>query len=222
MKHKQAQSGFTLIEMIVSLGVFSVVVTIAVGALLVLIAANRQLQEEQGILTNLAFALDSMTRELRTGSHYYCVSANTRTGTGQVFDDSAPYYDLDNLDDTDVNDCYDGRNPASLNFQGVAFFEGGDSITGASVNRILYYFDQTDNTIYRRVGAQAPESIVSDGIYIVDAEFFVSGSDPLLDAASTDDHQSSVTIFIQAAKSSDPTEKQHRIQTTVVQRTLDI
>ncbi len=67
------QRGFTLIEMIVSLGIFSIVSTMTVGSLLVLISGNQQLQGEQNAMTNLAFAIDSMTREMRTGSSYVCV-----------------------------------------------------------------------------------------------------------------------------------------------------
>ena len=229
MQQSRTTSGFTLIEMIVSLGVFSVVVTIAVGALLVLIAANRQLQDEQSILSNLAFALDSMTREIRTGTQYYCESHNNNTGTpGRIFN---PSYDIDaQLPPDDVQDCYDGRSPNSHRFQGVAFVEGGDSITGASANRILYFFDQNDNTIYRRVGgttgADSIQPIVSDGIFIINAEFFVSGSAPLLDGPPADQQQATVTISIEAS-ASDPAlaavpVKRHRIQTTVTQRTLDI
>lgn len=219
MQTKNAQSGFTLIEMIVSLGVFSVIMTIAVGALLILIASNRQLQNEQSILTTLSFALDSMTREIRTGSHYYCEVSNNRS---TLFDNTSPYWDLDNLDSSDYQDCDDGRSPSGSQFQGIAFFEGGDSITGASDDRILYYFDQTDHVIYRRVGAGAPQSIVSDGLYIVDAEFFVTGSKPLSDGSPWHDDQSAVTIIITAAESDASDAKQHRIQTTVTQRTLDI
>jgi prepilin-type N-terminal cleavage/methylation domain-containing protein len=72
------QAGFTLIEMIVSLGVFSVVVTTAVGAILVLVNTNLQLQSEQSVMTNLSFALDTMTREMRTGFKYFC---DARPGT---------------------------------------------------------------------------------------------------------------------------------------------
>ena len=147
MKVSKPQSGFTLIEMIVSLGVFSVVVTIAVGALLILIAANRQLQDEQTILGNLAFALDSMTREIRTGTQYYCHSSNSTISSGddRIFNDSN---DLDSvLADTDTQDCSGGRSPDSHEFQGVAFIEGGNSITGASADRILYYFHQYDRSL---------------------------------------------------------------------------
>ena len=70
MYRTRTTGGFTLIEMIVSLTLFSAVITIAVGAFLVLLAANKQLQEEQAVLTNLSFALDSMTREIITGTGY--------------------------------------------------------------------------------------------------------------------------------------------------------
>ena len=106
---------------------------------------------------------------------------------------------------------------------GISFEEGGDSITtGVGSDRILYFHDSTDGKLYRRVSDDPAESIVSDGIYVVDADFHVTGSDPLLGGGSTDNHQSSVTIFIAAAASDDPGEKVHYMQTTVTQRTLDI
>ena len=233
MKYRKPQAGFTLIEMIVSLGVFSVVVTISVGALLILIASNRQLQEEQSVLSNLAFALDSMTREIRTGSQYYCAQANSvnsavNVGVGnnvRIFASNGGNRDIDDIDSPPnfaANDCPSGR---TNDVQGVAFVEGGNSITGTAVNRILYYFDSADTKIYRRVGANDPQSIVSDGIYIVNAEFFVTGSEPLSNSASTDDNQASVTIIIEAAADDPalvPDTKIYTIQTSVVQRTLDI
>jgi len=221
------QSGFTLIEMIVSLGVFSVVVTIAVGALLILIASNRQLQDEQAILSNLSFALDSMSRELRTGSNYFCQSHPNANGSGRLFRDATDLNDSSSngLDPDDVNDCHNGR-PAGHNYQGVAFIEGGESITGVAEGRILYFFRETDDpdtqSLYRKVGDNAAEKIVSDGIYITDAEFFVTGSSPLVATGVTDEHQASVTIYIEAAASPAANAKKHFMQTTVTQRTLDI
>jgi hypothetical protein len=35
--------------------------------------------DEQASLTTLSFALDSMTREIRTGSEYYCDTVNQVT-----------------------------------------------------------------------------------------------------------------------------------------------
>jgi prepilin-type N-terminal cleavage/methylation domain-containing protein len=216
MYRKSSQAGFTLIEMIVSLGLFSVVVTVAVGALLVLVATNRQLQGEQSVMTNLAFALDSMTREIRTGTRYYCDSAGSTGGPNNIFNDAN---DIDVvLSGSSIRDCHNG-NSGAQRYQGIAFIEAGDSISAASADRILYYYDRTNKKIYRRVGGGPSESIVSDGIVIENMEFYVTGSS-LLSSGGTD--QSAVTIFITASERGDTADKKYHIETTVTQRTIDI
>jgi len=221
---KTKQSGFTLIEIIVSLALFSVVITIAVGALLILIASNRQLQNEQSVLSNLSFALDSMTREIRTGSNYYCAandSASFGTSGNRIFASTGPLNLTDGIG-ASTGDCL-GGNILNLNFHGIAFNEGGTSVTaGATSGRIAYFFDRSNGTLLRRLSGQPPESIVSDGIYIQDANFFVTGSD------RTDDVQPKVTIVLRAYNSRADAEadtagnRAYVIQTTVTQRALDI
>jgi len=221
---KTKKSGFTLIEIIVSLALFSVVITIAVGALLILIASNRQLQNEQSVLSNLSFALDSMTREIRTGSNYYCAandSASFGTSGNRIFASTGPLNLTDGIG-ASTGDCL-GGNILNLNFHGIAFNEGGTSVTaGATSGRIAYFFDRSNGTLLRRLSGQPPESIVSDGIYIQDANFFVTGSD------RTDDVQPKVTIVLRAYNSRADAEadtagnRAYVIQTTVTQRALDI
>lgn len=208
---KPLQLGFTLIEMIVSLALFSVVVTVAIGALLMLVSTNNQLQGEQSVMTNLSFALDSMTREIRTGTFYVCASEISETG---VFASGA---DLDTLNNS-VNDCPTGSQ--GINYHGIAFKEAGDSITGSSDERILYYFDRTKRKLYRKVGSQEKQSIVASGVFLTDVNFFVSGTDPV--TTGDNSSQPTVTIFIEASDPKDPTGKSYYIQTTITQRVLDI
>ena len=216
------ERGFTLIEMIVSLGVFSVVVTTAVSAMLVLISTNQQLQSEQSVMTNLAFALDTMTREIRTGYYYYCDSeANySSSGPNNIFNNSNNH---ENIVDRNVQDCPNGRSPSTDNLQGISFYEGGSSITGETgARRIMYFFDGTDpdnKTIMRRVGNTEAQSIVSSGLVIVNAEFVVTGSE---DLDNGDAEQPTVTVYIEAQDRSDPTAKSYFLQTTITQRTLDL
>lgn len=63
---------FTLVEMIVSLGIFAVVAVVALGALVRIITANQKAQSLQAAMTNLNFALESMSREIRVGTNYVC------------------------------------------------------------------------------------------------------------------------------------------------------
>ncbi len=74
-KRNNASKGFTLVEMMVSLSIFAIVMTISVGTLLIMIDVNAKAQALYSSGTNLSFALDSMTREIRTGYHYNCTVA---------------------------------------------------------------------------------------------------------------------------------------------------
>ncbi|MDQ5893200.1 MAG: hypothetical protein QG640_211 [Patescibacteria group bacterium] len=64
------QKGFTLVEMIVSLAIFTIVAVVAVGALLKITDANRKGQSLKTAINNLNFALESMSREMRVGVNY--------------------------------------------------------------------------------------------------------------------------------------------------------
>lgn len=212
------KQGFTLVEMIVSLAIFSIVVTVSVGALLVLVGTNQQLQGEQSVMTNLSFALDSLTREIRTGSGYYCISDTSNVGLSNVFNGASNLdTELTSGEFPRTQDCQNG-NQNSSRFHGLAIVEGGDSITDAS-DRILYFFDSVEKKIYRRVGNGSAESIVSSGIVIEELEFFVTGTTP---QRLGDNVQPTVTLFIKAKEKDLPTAKPYYLQTTITQRTLDV
>jgi prepilin-type N-terminal cleavage/methylation domain-containing protein len=70
--NKKQRRGFTLVEIIVSLAIFSVVATVALGALIKIVSANRKAQSLQAAITNLNFALESVSREMRVGTKYFC------------------------------------------------------------------------------------------------------------------------------------------------------
>ncbi|MBP9771849.1 MAG: type II secretion system protein [Candidatus Pacebacteria bacterium] len=65
-------AGFTLIEMIVSIFIFSIVMVIATGSLVSILGANRKAQAVKAVMNNLNFSLDSMTRAIRVGTEYDC------------------------------------------------------------------------------------------------------------------------------------------------------
>ncbi len=71
--------GFTLIELLVSVAIFSIVMVMALGALLALSSADRRAETLKSGIDNLTFALDSMSRAIRTGSNYRCGSGGTIT-----------------------------------------------------------------------------------------------------------------------------------------------
>jgi len=72
MTIKKKERGFTLVEMMVSVGIFAVVVMAIVGALLSLVDSNRKAQALKSVMNNLNFALENMGRNLRVGYDFHC------------------------------------------------------------------------------------------------------------------------------------------------------
>lgn len=56
----------------VSISVFTVVVLITIGALISINDSNRKIQSMRALMDNLNFALENISRTLRTGSVYHC------------------------------------------------------------------------------------------------------------------------------------------------------
>lgn len=197
---KKAVAGFTLIEMLVSLALFTIVITITMGAFLSLIGNSEQLQSEQSVMTTLSFALDSMTRDIRTGLEYICTdSASTTDYSATAGIDCSP----------------------TAGMSGISYRESGGSVSGLSGRRIAYFYDATAKTILRKVAAGPAERIVSNGITITDARFFVTGTTKLGNPA-TDVVQPTVTIVIAASETGAGNDKPFILETTVTQRSLDL
>lgn len=110
----------------VSLTIFSIVMTTSIGSLLVIIDANGKAQALYSAMTNVSFAVDSLTRNIRMGYAYYC------DGLGTVGDnpDMLP---------TGNKDCASGAT-------GIAFTREKDN------RRVGYRYNATDDSIEQKEG----------------------------------------------------------------------
>lgn len=84
LKRQNKKRGFTLVEMIVATGIFGIIMTISIGSLLIIIDSNARAQSLNSAMTNISFAVDSMTRNIRTGYDYYCTTAASLNGNGNL------------------------------------------------------------------------------------------------------------------------------------------
>ncbi len=66
------KKGFTLIEMIVALGVFAIAALISTSSLLALTNAQKKALVFESTQDNMRFALETMGRDIRTGDSYHC------------------------------------------------------------------------------------------------------------------------------------------------------
>ena len=72
-------TGFTLIEMIVAIGVFLVGLLIILGSLVSINDAARKARSMRIVMDNLSAAIDSMSRTVRVGSDFNCGCGGTLT-----------------------------------------------------------------------------------------------------------------------------------------------
>lgn len=202
-RRRSTSAGFSLIELLVSMGLFIVVLTIGIGALLVLISTNLKAQNIQDAVGNVQFSLDSMSREIRTGYSYYC--AATTPGI--------PPQGLDH-----VASCTRGTY--------LSIIEGGESLTeGDSLaeKRIEYRYNATARSIERRIRSQSASwvRLTSPNVSIDAMHFNVNGTAQKL--TSADLIQPNVTIFISGTVTGvSNTSSTFTMQTTVTQRVLDL
>jgi prepilin-type N-terminal cleavage/methylation domain-containing protein len=66
------KKGFTLVEMMVSIAVFSVVMVAAMSALLNVIDANNKAKSIKVAVNNISFALEGISKDMRMGTNYAC------------------------------------------------------------------------------------------------------------------------------------------------------
>ncbi len=73
MKYQYRKNkGFTLVEMMVAIAVFSIVMVTAMGALLNVIDANNKARAIKTAINNISFALEGITKDMRMGTEYSC------------------------------------------------------------------------------------------------------------------------------------------------------
>jgi prepilin-type N-terminal cleavage/methylation domain-containing protein len=76
---QNSQRGFTLIEMLVAIGVFAVVVAIATGGFVNSLRTQRQVASLISAQSNASLVLEQMAREIRTG-FLFCHDQGNNTG----------------------------------------------------------------------------------------------------------------------------------------------
>ena len=104
-KKRKTKKGFTLVEMMVSVAIFTIVITVGIGALVNMVQKYKVSQQEKQAADSLGFVLETLTREIRLGSNYL-------SGEGTAINPSDTVF-VSVKSDTKVNlisfDAADGR-----------------------------------------------------------------------------------------------------------------
>ena len=198
--------GFSLVEILVVLGLFSAIATLSLGALFNVQSVNVRLQETQIILDNMNLSSQTIMRDIRFGAEFHCASPlpstiptvrknctfkNSQGGTSLIFKPSDATNDLDR----------------------IAFYVQ---------NGVLY------KGVYPYLGLATVLQMTSDDVTISSLIFYVDGaqtSDGSSDDANAIDYQQPIITIIlsgvtRPVKTNTPPST-FEIQTAISARELD-
>lgn len=65
-------SAFTLIEIMIAVALFSIIMTIGIGAVLNVTKVHKKSQTTRNVLDNIDFIMEDITRNIRLGTLYHC------------------------------------------------------------------------------------------------------------------------------------------------------
>lgn len=67
---KEYHDGFTLMEVMVSVSIFAIIITIGIGSLLTINTTLQKTRADRQAMDSLSYVMDTMTRQIRTGYEY--------------------------------------------------------------------------------------------------------------------------------------------------------
>ena len=191
---KQQRRGFTLIEMMVSVSIFSIVMLIGTGSILAVVNANRKAQSIKSVVNNLNFALETMSRNIRVGTTYRCDGNLPNASSASV------------------------RRNCKNNGDDHLIIEPQYGSSATTNDQVIYFYDASQQALFRQIGTSgSPVRITAEEVKLTYVRFFVDGS-------KLDDEgiQPRVRILVEGYADVGKERSTFRMQTTVVQRILQI
>lgn len=181
--------GFTLIEIIVATGIFTMVVTIAIGALTSLNNTSREARAMRVVMDNANSAVDAMGRTIRMGIRFDC---------GALYPGDAS--------DGKQADCVYPTGASKLRFYGP----GGLT---SSMQEVQFRYNATSSSVERMLSNNGTwERMTAPEVQVTGLKFFVRG-------AVLDGDQPIVTMLMTGIAHVSTTARNFTIQTSISPRT---
>jgi type II secretory pathway pseudopilin PulG len=153
--YTQKNRAFTLIELMVATSIFIVVMLIALGSFVVASDSARKSHALSATMDNVSFAMENMTRSIRVGKDYTCVSSGSNVSLG---------FSLVN------NDCpLGGQGGGAIVFTSANHTSGSHDMAFQLAGAGPYTLQQCTST-------QGCIDITSPEVNIETLRFFVDGS----------------------------------------------
>jgi prepilin-type N-terminal cleavage/methylation domain-containing protein len=197
MTKQKYTPGFTLVEMLVSIAIFSIVMVVALGALLSMSVATRKAEAINSAVNNLSASIESMSRSIRTGAIYHCGSSGSQGNTQDCVAAPQPYFTYIGYDGRQVTYCLSNPGATTCN-----------TSTTCSAGTC---------SVLRSINNGAFSALTAPEVRVTNFGFYVTGS------TEGDTVQPKVVLFISGTVSVTATQNSNfTIQTAVAQRIFDL
>lgn len=198
----QRTGGYTLIELMVSIGLFAIIMTLVAGAYLMIINLSRNAQAISTAVDSVSFSLEDMTREIRTGTAYGCATSGTTAIAG--------------------TDCVPPAAPSG----GTAFI-----LTDQSGNTVDFSLQPVSGSgscpsasgncgIFESVNGGTPSAITDPSVNIQSLTFYAAGTEPYSVGANTT--PANVVIIVAGTVSTGKTTLPFNVETAATMRGVDL
>ncbi len=189
------EKGFTIVEVMIAMAIFTVIVTIGIGAVLDTIRQHYVTQNTRTVMDSLNFVMEDMVRNIRLGTNMRCGADSLLDADGNVVALSCP------------SDSY-AHNVLSFN-----------DLNGNLITYTVSIPSATDgpSEIFKKKGTDAPGRVTPPEVEMdfADSGFTVRGAEP------DDGVQPTVVIRLSGTIKYKDVNSKFAIQTTVTPRGLD-
>ncbi len=205
--HKK-EEGFTLIEVMISIGLFSVIMIIGITAILGVNNTYRKSRTMRSAIDNLSFIMEDMARNIRLGSRYRCLN-----GDGDI----SP---------TTIEDPVDGENCSGIAFEPFYDPTPGEDDNLAFADQVIYMI-YPEGDLFKGIRGANFTNISSPGVGLpmnsvdLKIDYSTSGFTVFGSTLNTDEEQPSVLIVLNGTVIVGGQSSDFNLQTTVSQRLLD-
>ncbi len=192
------KQGFTLVEIMVATSIFMLIMLAALGSLIVSSDAAKKAQALRTAMDNVSFAMESMTRSLRMGTDYTCMTSSTFSLPGSA-----------------QADC-----PVSSSGGSAIIYTPAYDGTKRDAAYVVNARGDGTSVLQRCYAGGSCLDMVSSNVDIQKLTFFVSGSHSASNGPD-DQTQPSIYILVKGVVTIKGQANTFAVQTTVTQRTTE-
>lgn len=198
--------GFTLVEIIVATAIFTVVVTVAIGALTQLNKTSREARAMRVVMDNANSAIDSMARTIRMGVRFdgACDAACNCAGA--------------NVDTVGNTPLIDSANPGVTGNICLRFY--GPTGSNGSMEDVRYHYNASKKSVERSILGGTWQDMTAPELQVSDMRFYVNGT--RLGGTGVEGDQPVVTMLMKGTARVSATSRNFTIQTTITPRTPNL